>query len=110
MRQTSDVLKMFSCVGLDCEIRAHFISRRLAPKAHTDSTDSTKKRRISVFYKPQISTNFHKLFLFNLLNLCELFHQQIRICVRIGVLNDVKKREMGGGGGEGSLRKSEIYR
>ena len=31
--------------------------RRLAPKAHTDSTDSTKKRRISVFYKPQISTN-----------------------------------------------------
>lgn len=24
MRQTSDVIKMFSCVGLDCEIRAHF--------------------------------------------------------------------------------------
>ena len=24
MRQTSDVIKMFSCVGLDCEIRALF--------------------------------------------------------------------------------------
>ena len=35
MRQTSDVLKMFSCVGLDCEIRAHFF---VLGMAHTDLT------------------------------------------------------------------------
>ena len=28
MRKTSDVIKIFSCVGLDCEIRAHFFSPR----------------------------------------------------------------------------------
>ena len=58
----------------------------------------------------QISKNSHKLFLFNLLNLCELFHQQIRICVRIELLNDIKK-VCGGWVGVGeSLRNSEIYR
>ena len=37
MRQTSDVIKMFSCVGLDCEIRAHFF---VLGMAHTDLTVS----------------------------------------------------------------------
>lgn len=55
MRQTSDVLKMFSCVGLDCEIRAHFFVLAaltvngldltqipLFFYAHTDLTDPTE--------------------------------------------------------------------
>ena len=47
MRKTSDVIKMFFCVGLDCEIRAHFFVLGMAHTnltvfyAHTDPTDLT---------------------------------------------------------------------
>lgn len=138
MRQTSDVLKMFSCVGLDCEIRAHFFlaasSLRLTQISQISlnfSFDGVKSHRCSPPPRSMWLTQIQRIqqnnlwkfviicgrkdtnsavFLFNLLNLCELFHQQIRICARNRVLNDVKKCERGGGGGGGSLRKSEIYR
>ena len=67
MLNLTDTLRTFASSGSHRSHRSHWFFlmalnltdalRRLAPKAHTDSTDSTKKRRISVFYKPQISTN-----------------------------------------------------
>lgn len=49
--------------ALACVTASHRSHSMSGIEDHTDSTDSTKKRRIRVFYKAQISTNY---FLLNL--------------------------------------------
>ena len=95
MRKTSDVIKMFSCVGLDCEIRALFLCPHTNPTANelsltqiplsrNFSFDGVKSHRwFRRGFGSHRSHRSHWIFLLMVLNLTEVGRWVVE---RVGVL------------------------